>query len=153
MFAGERERRDVAAEDALPEAPARQRVAQLAPDERAEMPRERRRAPSCVGKRPSSHRLSSVDNSGARPPVAMAKVTGGRSTIAGMMNMTLLSIALLSEHRAAVSLAGMAHNLLWVTLGNIVSGALIMAAGYWAMSRPPIAKPALVVARDAAAGD
>jgi len=68
-------------------------------------------------------------------------------------NMTLLSIALLSEHPETVSLAGMAHNLLWVTLGNIVSGAVIMAAGYWAMSRPPSAKPELVVARDAAAGD
>src|SRR5690242_13595152 len=64
-------------------------------------------------------------------------------------NMTLLSIALLSEHPATVSLAGMAHNLLWVTLGNIVSGAVIMAAGYWTMSRPPIAKPVLVVAPSA----
>jgi len=69
-------------------------------------------------------------------------------------NMTLLTIALLSEHPDGVSLAGMMHNLLWVTLGNVVSGAGIMGLGYWAMSRPAAApKPLLVVSSDAAAGD
>jgi nitrite transporter len=68
-------------------------------------------------------------------------------------NMTLLTIALLGEHPDAVSVGGMLHNLLWVTLGNIVSGAGIMALGYWTMSRPPVARPVLVVSRDAAAGD
>jgi nitrite transporter NirC len=51
-------------------------------------------------------------------------------------NMTLLSIALLGDHPEAVSLAGLGHNLLWVTLGNAVAGALFMAGGYWAASRP-----------------
>jgi nitrite transporter len=68
-------------------------------------------------------------------------------------NMTLLAIALLGEHPDTVSLAGMMHNLLWVSLGNVVSGAIIMGAGYWTMSRPAAAKPVLVHARDAAAGD
>ncbi|HEX6840978.1 MAG TPA: formate/nitrite transporter family protein, partial [Stellaceae bacterium] len=68
-------------------------------------------------------------------------------------NMTLFSIALLTEHPDTISLAGMAHNLVWVTLGNVVSGALIMGVGYWAASRPPMTRPVLVAARDAAAGD
>ena len=68
-------------------------------------------------------------------------------------NMTLLTIALLSEHPGTVTVGGMAYNLLWVTLGNIVSGAGIMAAGYWMMSRPVMATPVLVTSRDAAAGD
>ncbi len=50
-------------------------------------------------------------------------------------NMTLLSIALLAPHPATVTIAGMGWNLLWVTLGNIISGAGIMALGYWAASR------------------
>jgi nitrite transporter NirC len=49
-------------------------------------------------------------------------------------NMTLLSIALLGEHPETVSLAGMSHNLLWVTIGNIIGGALFMGGGYWLAS-------------------
>lgn len=37
--------------------------------------------------------------------------------------MTLFSIALLGEHPVTVSLSGMARNLLWVTIGNIVRAA------------------------------
>lgn len=59
-------------------------------------------------------------------------------------NMTVFSIALLAEHGNAVSLAGMAHNLLWVTLGNTIAGALFMATGYWFVSKPaPAALPAV----------
>jgi nitrite transporter len=68
-------------------------------------------------------------------------------------NMTLLSIALLSEHPDTITLTGMLHNLLWVTLGNIVAGAGIMGVGYWAASRPMLPKPVLVSSRGAAAGD
>lgn len=68
-------------------------------------------------------------------------------------NMTLLGIALLSEHPDTISIGGLFYNLFWVTLGNIVSGAFIMGVGYWTMSRPIMAKPVLVSARDAAAGD
>lgn len=53
-------------------------------------------------------------------------------------NMTLLSIALLTEHPATVTLAGLGWNLLWVTIGNAISGAGIVGLGYWAASRIPI---------------
>ena len=49
-------------------------------------------------------------------------------------NMTLLSIALLGDHPETISIAGMSHNLLWVTIGNIIGGALFMGAGYWIAS-------------------
>jgi nitrite transporter NirC len=54
-------------------------------------------------------------------------------------NMTLLSIALLTEHPPTVSLGGLGWNLLWVTLGNTISGAGIMGLGYWTASRVPVA--------------
>jgi nitrite transporter NirC len=64
-------------------------------------------------------------------------------------NMTVLSIALLAEHPATVTLGGMAYNLFWVTLGNMVSGALFVAAGYWFVSRPlPAASAAAVPAAE-----
>jgi nitrite transporter NirC len=50
-------------------------------------------------------------------------------------NMTIFSIALLADHPDTVSLAGMGHNLLWVTLGNTISGTLFMATAYWFASR------------------
>ena len=46
-------------------------------------------------------------------------------------NMTLLSIPLLTDHPDTISVAGMAHNLLWVTVGNIIGGSLFMGLGYW----------------------
>ncbi|MBI2328478.1 MAG: formate/nitrite transporter family protein [Chloroflexi bacterium] len=49
-------------------------------------------------------------------------------------NMTLFSIALLGNHPETVSLFGMGYNLLWVTLGNLLSGGLFMAFGYWLYS-------------------
>jgi nitrite transporter NirC len=54
-------------------------------------------------------------------------------------NMTLLSIALMTEHPATVNLAGLAWNLFWVTIGNAIAGAGIMGVGYWAASRTPAA--------------
>ena len=52
-------------------------------------------------------------------------------------NMTLLSLALAGAHPDTVSLAGMAHNLVWVTLGNIIGGSVFVAGGYWIVSRSP----------------
>jgi len=49
-------------------------------------------------------------------------------------NMTLFSIALFGQHPETVSLGGMFHNLLWVSLGNAVAGALFMGVGYWRAS-------------------
>lgn len=45
-------------------------------------------------------------------------------------NMTLLLMALAGNHPETVSVAGMAWNLAWVTLGNIVGGAVFVAAAY-----------------------
>jgi formate/nitrite transporter len=52
-------------------------------------------------------------------------------------NMTLLSIALLAEHPPTVTLGGLGWNLLWVTIGNAISGAGIVGLGYWTASRAP----------------
>lgn len=46
-------------------------------------------------------------------------------------NMTVFSLALMSPHPAEITAAGAGWNLLWVTIGNIVSGALVMGWGYW----------------------
>ena len=46
-------------------------------------------------------------------------------------NMTLLSLALFSEHPETLSILGMAHNLFWVTLGNLIGGVVFMGMGYW----------------------
>jgi nitrite transporter NirC len=63
-------------------------------------------------------------------------------------NMTIFAIALLAPHPDTVTIAGMGWNLLWVSLGNIVSGAGIVGLGYWAASREPAAaaQPSLVAA-------
>mgnify|MGYP006275064185 CR=1 FL=1 len=50
-------------------------------------------------------------------------------------NMTLLSIGLMIPHNPQlISLNGFFANLIPVTLGNIVGGALIIGAGYWFIS-------------------
>ncbi|HIF55329.1 MAG TPA: nitrite transporter NirC [Methylococcaceae bacterium] len=49
-------------------------------------------------------------------------------------NMAVFSMALLGEHPESVSLTGMFYNLFFVTLGNLVSGSVFMAVGYWAAS-------------------
>ncbi len=46
-------------------------------------------------------------------------------------NMTLLTLANLLPHGAEVSWSGMVHNLVFVTLGNVVSGMLLMGGAYW----------------------
>jgi len=59
-------------------------------------------------------------------------------------NMTIFAVALFAEHPPTVTWAGMGWNLLWVSLGNIVSGAGIVGVGYWAASREPATAPAQV---------
>jgi nitrite transporter len=49
-------------------------------------------------------------------------------------NMTLLLAALAGEHPGSVSVLGLGHNLLWVTLGNLVGGAVFVAGAYWIIS-------------------
>jgi len=46
-------------------------------------------------------------------------------------NMTILSISLLVPHPETVSLVGMAANLVPVTIGNIIGGAIFVGAAYW----------------------
>jgi nitrite transporter NirC len=55
-------------------------------------------------------------------------------------NMTIFSIALLGNHPPSVSLGGMAYNLLWVTIGNIIGGAGFVALGYLGASPKQAAK-------------
>lgn len=50
-------------------------------------------------------------------------------------NMTLLSIALMIPHKAAVSLGGFVYNLTAVTLGNIVGGMFFVGIAYWYVSK------------------
>ncbi|APC41598.1 formate/nitrite transporter family protein [Clostridium estertheticum] len=58
--------------------------------------------------------------------------TGFEHSIA---NMTLLTTALMIPHSAAISIVGLAHNLIWVTLGNFVGGAVFIGAAYWFISK------------------
>jgi nitrite transporter NirC len=46
-------------------------------------------------------------------------------------NMTLFALSWFGAHAEAYTLSGIGHNLLWVTLGNAVSGILFMGLGYW----------------------
>lgn len=46
-------------------------------------------------------------------------------------NMTLLSLSLMVPHPETVSLAGLAANLIPVTIGNIIGGAVFIGAAYW----------------------
>lgn len=46
-------------------------------------------------------------------------------------NMTFLGLALLHPHPDTISLAGFIHNLVPVTLGNIVGGGLFLGTIYW----------------------
>lgn len=50
-------------------------------------------------------------------------------------NMTLLLAALAGAHPDTVSWSGFAHNMLWVTLGNLVGGGLFVGATYLAVTR------------------
>ncbi|REE91813.1 formate/nitrite transporter family protein [Cupriavidus plantarum] len=47
-------------------------------------------------------------------------------------NMFVFSLALLGPHPDTITLAGAIHNLVFVTLGNLVGGSVFMAFGYWA---------------------
>lgn len=60
-------------------------------------------------------------------------------------NMTLLLIALFSAHPDTVTWSGFLHNMFWVSLGNIVAGALFMGVGYWTASLPARIRTAVPV--------
>lgn len=46
-------------------------------------------------------------------------------------NMTLLSISLMIPHPETITLAGMAANLIPVSIGNIIGGSVFIGAAYW----------------------
>lgn len=50
-------------------------------------------------------------------------------------NMTLFSIALFIPHGDIVSLGGAIYNLGFVTLGNFIGGAIILAVPYYIVSK------------------
>jgi nitrite transporter NirC len=50
-------------------------------------------------------------------------------------NMTLLPLAAILSKGVEVTIAGIAHNLIFATLGNIVGGSLFVAVPYWIASR------------------
>jgi nitrite transporter NirC len=54
-------------------------------------------------------------------------------------NMTIFAVALLSAHPDNVTWIGLVWNLFWVTLGNTIAGAVLMAGAYWTASRPAAA--------------
>jgi nitrite transporter NirC len=51
-------------------------------------------------------------------------------------NMTLLAIGLMQPHGAGVTVAGFVHNMVPVTLGNIVGGAVFVGGAYWLANAP-----------------
>ena len=57
-------------------------------------------------------------------------------------NMTIFAISYLGDSKEAFTLAGIGYNLLWVSLGNMVSGGLFMGVGYW-LSTPKAERPNL----------
>ena len=59
-------------------------------------------------------------------------------------NMTLFLVALFADHPATITWGGLAYNLFWVTLGNIVAGAGIMGLGYAVASTPAAALKPIV---------
>jgi nitrite transporter NirC len=74
-------------------------------------------------------------------------------------NMTLLGIGLMQPHGPAVTVGGFVHNLVPVTLGNIIGGALFVGGAYWLANQPlrlpraaSLIEPALP-APEQAAGD
>ncbi|NME96338.1 formate/nitrite transporter family protein [Clostridium cochlearium] len=58
--------------------------------------------------------------------------TGFEHSIA---NMTLFSVAYIIPHGVEITLLGLMNNLLWVTLGNFIGGALFIGWTYWYISK------------------
>ena len=49
-------------------------------------------------------------------------------------NMTLLTLALIADGTGVITLLEIGNNLVWVTLGNIIGGAVFMGLSYWLIS-------------------
>ncbi|QUM84883.1 nitrite transporter NirC [Moritella sp. 28] len=55
-------------------------------------------------------------------------------------NMTIFAMSYFGDSQEAFNLVGVGHNLLWVSLGNIISGTAFMGLGYW-YSTPKAERP------------
>ncbi len=62
-------------------------------------------------------------------PIVIFIASGFEHSVA---NMFAFSMALMGDHPAEVTLMGAAHNLLYVTIGNILGGFVMLGVGYWA---------------------
>ncbi|NKJ36492.1 formate/nitrite transporter family protein [Rhizobium sp. SG570] len=62
-------------------------------------------------------------------PITIFVAAGFEHSVA---NMFTFAVALIGDHPPSVTFAGAIHNLVWVTLGNLIGGAVFMALGYWA---------------------
>jgi nitrite transporter NirC len=60
-------------------------------------------------------------------PIMIFVASGFEHSVA---NMFAFAMALLGDHPANVTLEGAFHNEIWVTLGNLVGGGVMVAAGY-----------------------
>ena len=49
-------------------------------------------------------------------------------------NMTIFSLAILAEGNSLISVGDAMYNLFWVTIGNVIGGAIFMGVGYWLAS-------------------
>ncbi|WFU91390.1 formate/nitrite transporter family protein (plasmid) [Rhizobium sp. CC1099] len=65
-------------------------------------------------------------------PITIFVAAGFEHSVA---NMFTFSMALIGGHPASVTLAGAIRNLVWVTFGNLLGGAVFVALGYWAQSQ------------------
>lgn len=61
-------------------------------------------------------------------PITIFVASGFEHSVA---NMFTFALALISDHPSTVTFIGAIHNLIWVTLGNLIGGAVFMALGYW----------------------
>jgi nitrite transporter NirC len=66
-------------------------------------------------------------------------------------NMFVFALALMAEHPGDITLAGAIHNEVFVTLGNLIGGAIFMGLGYW-LQEGGIGHPSTVSMPPAARG-
>lgn len=64
-------------------------------------------------------------------PIMIFVAAGFEHSVA---NMFAFALALLSDHPATITFYGAVHNLIFVTLGNLAGGGLMIALGYWVQS-------------------
>ncbi len=61
-------------------------------------------------------------------PITIFVAAGYEHSVA---NMFTFAMALMGDHPANITLGGAVHNLVWVTLGNLIGGSIFMGLGYW----------------------